>query len=167
VINDSWRLAPWADLLYACDFAWWRLHGGVPQFAGTKVSQDEKACRKPWGVRQVHVTREQDRLLLDTPGVLGWGGNSGFHALNLAAQFGVRRIVLVGYDMTLANGVHWHGPHPSELNNPMAGNVARWRRVIEAAATTLTGLGIEVLNASPMSALEAYPKVKFEDALAC
>jgi len=25
-INDAYRLAPWADWLYACDDRWWRFH---------------------------------------------------------------------------------------------------------------------------------------------
>lgn len=102
--------------------------------------------------------------MLDEPGVLGWGGNSGFHALNLAVQAGARRIVLVGYDMTIAGGVHWHGRHPSALNNPTAGNIDRWRRVMDAAAPMLAECGVEVLNASAVSALAAFPKVAFEEA---
>ena len=33
-INDAWRVAPWADVLYGCDGRWWRKHGGVPGFGG-------------------------------------------------------------------------------------------------------------------------------------
>jgi hypothetical protein len=29
-INDSWRLVPWADALYAHDHAWWEVWNGVP-----------------------------------------------------------------------------------------------------------------------------------------
>ena len=45
VINESWRLCPWADLLYACDGEWWKYHKGVPDFTGLKLSQDAEDCR--------------------------------------------------------------------------------------------------------------------------
>jgi hypothetical protein len=76
------------------------------------------------------------------------------------------RIVLVGYDMSIAKGLHWHGAHEG-LNNPQERDVARWRRVIDAAAGTIKALGIPVFNASADSALEAYPKVTLEEALRC
>jgi hypothetical protein len=42
-INNSWRLAPWADALYGCDYTWWHANRGVPEFAGLKISQDAGA----------------------------------------------------------------------------------------------------------------------------
>jgi len=98
-------------------------------------------------------------------GVIGSGGNSGFQALNLAVQFGAKRIVLVGYDMRVDAGLHWHGAHPHGLNNPSAGSVMRWAATLDAQAPLLKRLGVEVLNASPVSALKAYPKVRLEDVL--
>tara|TARA_R100001244_G_scaffold47793_2_gene42607 strand:- start:2216 stop:2557 length:342 start_codon:yes stop_codon:yes gene_type:complete len=113
------------------------------------------------------LVRGKDKILVGRAGVLGWGGNSGFHALNLAVQFGADRIVLVGYDMRVDRGTHWHGQHPQGMNNPSEKNVVRWRNAVDDAAPMLAGLGIEVLNASPISALTAYPKVSFEDVFAC
>jgi hypothetical protein len=137
----------------------------VPEFQGLKLSQDVKVAHRPqWGVRRVEVARSHDRLLVDFFGTIGWGGNSGFGALNLAVQFGAKRIVLVGFDMRLDKGLHWHGAHAG-LHNPNDRNVARWRRVIDGAAPTLKALGVEVLNASPISALQAYPKVDFMEAI--
>ena len=123
--------------------------------------------RRPWGVRRVKARRGDDRLVSGRLGEIGWGGNGGFHALNLALQFGVSRIVLVGYDMRVDRGLHWHGAHGGGLNNPTEPNVARWRRVIDAAAPILQALGIRVVNASPVSALTAYPKMSLEEALEC
>jgi hypothetical protein len=116
-------------------------------------------------VRVVEVVRSEDRLLVDFFGTIGWGGNSGFAALNLAVQFGAKRIILVGFDMRLDRGIHWHGAHSDGLHNPNHGVVLRWRRVIDQVAPTLAALGVTVLNASPVSALQAYPKVDFAEAL--
>jgi hypothetical protein len=111
------------------------------------------------------LVRNCDRLLFNRFGELGWGGNGGFHALNLALQFGARRVVLVGYDMRVDLGVHWHGKHPKGMNNPSDVNTRRWRQVLDAQAPLLRDMGVEVLNASPVSALEAYPKVNFAAAI--
>lgn len=106
-------------------------------------------------------------MLVGTFGTLGWGGNSGFHALNLAVQFGVKRIALVGFDMRCDKGLHWHGSHEKGLNNPTPGNVERWRRVTDAAAPVLAALGVSVINCSPISALTAYPKMSLSEAMEC
>lgn len=99
---------------------------------------------------------------MDKPGTLGWGGNSGFHAINLAAQFGVTDIALTGFDMRTDRGTHWHGNHPRGLNNPTAKNAERWRKAIDAMAPDLAVLGIRVVNCSEISALTAYSKIGFE-----
>lgn len=164
-INNSWRLAPWSDLLYACDFRWWKAYKGVPEFAGLKASQDSMIhSQEAWNIKRVVCERKTDALLMQQPGKIGWAGNSGFHCLNLAAQFGCKRIILVGFDLRLDKGVHWHGRH-SKMNNPTPRNVERWRRAIDDAAPVLKQHGIEVLNCSPISALKNYPKVSFAEAM--
>lgn len=113
-----------------------------------------------------------DDILVETPGVIAsgsvnGGGNSGFQALNIAVQFGCKRIVLVGFDMRLDRGVHWHGRHPQGLNNPSDNLLVHWRRAFHKAAGTLADLGIEVLNASPVSTLTAFPIVSLREAIEC
>ena len=108
-----------------------------------------------------------DEILTDTAGVLGSGGNSGFQALNLMIQFGVSKIVLVGFDMHLANGVHWHGKHSGKLNNPSTPTTAMWRPRFDAVAKDIANIGITVMNASATSALTAYRKIPLQEALSC
>jgi hypothetical protein len=43
-INDAYKLAPWADALYACDGLWWRWHKGVPSFDGPKFALTKPAA---------------------------------------------------------------------------------------------------------------------------
>jgi hypothetical protein len=160
------QLVPDADIAYACDFAWWERYRGLPDFAGLKLSVDKKACQRNWGVQLVGLNKNDDRLELMKFGVVGWAGNSGFHALNLAVQMMASKIILVGYDMTLAHGVHWHGKHVG-LNNPTDRSVDRWRRCIDAAAEVIQALGTKVVNASPISALQNYPRMTLQEAIEC
>lgn len=136
-------------------------------FTGLKIGADKRLESEPWGVKRIKVEQGLDVLETRRAGVVGWGGNSGFHAVNLAVQWGVKRIILVGFDMTLAKGVHWHGPHVGKLHNPTDCGVARWRERLDAQAPLLAGLGIEVINTSMASALQNYQKMTLEEALRC
>ncbi|GLQ36745.1 hypothetical protein GCM10007908_03650 [Rhizobium albus] len=163
--NTSWKLAPWADALMACDYAWWAHAKGCPEFQGLKLTVDQIAARTFEDVRLVNCRKGDDRLFLEPINTVGWGGNSGFHALNLAVQFGCSKIILVGIDASVKHGLHWHGTHPRGLNNPTSGNVERWRRAIDRAWTVIEPLGIKVINCSTISALTAYPKMTLQEAL--
>lgn len=153
-------------MLYGCDGAWWKQNRGVPDFQGLKVSQDENACTKFSDLRKVSLIEECDDLLVKEPGRLGAGGNSGFQAVNLVVQFGVSRIILIGFDMRIDRGIHWHGPHGKGLGNPREDKFVRWRHAFGKAAGTLAGLGVEVINASPDSTLTIFPRMSFKEALA-
>lgn len=157
-INESWRLCPWADVLYACDGDWWRHHAGLPQFERLRLTQEKRAADE-FGLGLVNLVKGFNRMMEGPVGSIGDGGNSGFQALNLAIQFGAARVLLVGFDMRIDRGEHWHGRHPAGLNNPRANNVQRWLN-----ADWSVPAGVEVINCNPESALDAYPKMSFEDA---
>jgi len=156
LVNNSYKLAPWGDVVYGCDVRWWDYHGGCSNFTGLKLSQDDDVKMRPsWGVHRVCADHSSDRIEMQRPGYIGWGGNSGFQALNLAAQFCFSKICLVGFNMTYDHGEHWHNPHPWELPAKVA-NVARHRRAVDNAALTLEKLGIDVVNCTRNSALKNY-----------
>jgi hypothetical protein len=165
-INTSWQLAPWAEVLYGCDYAWWNSVNGCPEFAGLKLSADVRAIRDEWGVKKIDLKRGDNTIQFDTPGIVGWGSNSGFHSLNLAIQFGCSKILLVGYDMRLDGGLHWFGSHPKGLNNPSVSNIAIMRHAVDGVAKSIADRGIRVINCSPVSVLENYEKMDFAEALA-
>ena len=164
-LNSSYRLCPWADMVYGCDAKWWISENGLPDFHGLKVSGQPRPAEMYQDIRHVNVLATDDRFTMDPLGTVGSGGNSGFQALNLVAQFGARQIILVGYDIRIDLGLHWHGSHCVGLNNPNERLMFRWRRGLDHAASALAGLGVEVLNASPVSALTAYEKIHFEEAV--
>jgi hypothetical protein len=165
-INTSWRLVPWADILFACDQRWWTQYHGCPEFGGLRLTIDKHAARE-FGLGYAHCMKPDDRVFLEPKGTVGWGGNSGFHCLNLAIQFAVKRVLLVGYDMRIDRGPHWHGEHPRGMHNPSAMNVERWRRAVDNAAKIAKAQGVEVINCSSVSALQNYPKMGFAEALEC
>lgn len=162
VVNTSYQLAPWADVLYACDLKWWDWHKGAPEFAGIKVCHETKAAER-YGLFRVDLTQDEETKskLSMVPGVLGRGGNSGYHAFNLALQFGARQIGLLGLDFC---GRRWHGLHPNGREQA-ADTLERWRARFDAAAIEAKALGTDVVNLSRQSALQSYPKMTVSEAL--
>lgn len=151
---------------YACDFEWWRHNRGLPEYRGLKIGGDVRGGK--WDVYAIRIDTRRDEIVVNEFGKVGYGGNSGFHALNLAVQFGCRNIILVGFDMSMPDPKrpHWHGPHGGSLRNPTNRSLARWRGVLDSQAEPLRQMGVRVLNASTISALTAYPKMDFSAALA-
>jgi hypothetical protein len=100
------------------------------------------------------------------PGLIGSGGNSGFQAINLAAQFGVDRILLIGFDMHTGAGVHWYGRNTwKRANNPSNANLMRWRDAFISQAPVLERRGIKVVNASPDSGLFCFERGSIDETL--
>lgn len=160
VINTSFRLAPWADVLYACDRQWWREYGDEARavVTGELWSQDQKATC----VNRIESVRLPG--LGRRPGLIHQGGNSGHQVVNLAYQAGCDRIVLLGYDMQETGGQrHWHPDHPDALNFP--GRFAEWVKSFEILARDLREEGVEVINASRETALSCFRRMPLEQVL--
>lgn len=165
-VNESWKLCPWADVLYACDGFWWTRQRGVPEFQGLKLCQDASAVAQYRDLHKIDIPEgNSKKIFVEKPGVIGSGGNSGFQTLNIAVQFGAMRILLVGFDMHQANGIHWHGPHAKGLNNPQDSNFIRWRENFLSVAKQIRDLGVEVINCNPDSALTAFPKMMVDEVM--
>ncbi|MCI0633908.1 MAG: hypothetical protein L0206_08355, partial [Actinobacteria bacterium] len=132
VINDSYRRAPWAEVLYSSDDRFWHRTGGAPEFPGMKLSGAEETTCFPgaWNVVAFPGVH-RDTFSFEFP-ILGYGCNSGFSAINLAIHLGIRSIVLVGYNMGPApdGRTHWDG-HPPPL---VKSSYDRFRRSFERAA---------------------------------
>lgn len=168
VVKDGWKLAPWASHLYACDHHWWEQYQGVKEFKGTRVVYDKRTVDKYLGLDMIKIEIEKHvpDMRFDKPGYVGWGGNSGFHAINLAAQWGAKKIILIGFDMRVDKGRHFFGDHPYSAVRPSEGNMRRWVPHLDKQAPILKARGIDVVNCSQVSALTAYPKMTLEEAIA-
>lgn len=97
------------------------------------------------------------------PGKVHTGGNGGYQAINLAYLLGARRIVLIGYDMQVgADGrAHWFGHHPDKVISNHQGWIAGYKTL----ATHAKKLGLEIINATPTTALTCFNKMKLDDAI--
>jgi hypothetical protein len=156
-------------MVYGCDPAWWKHRKGLPEFTGLKVAWSGAQVDYPDLLRvEIAGTGRAygNTMQFDQIGKVGGGGNSGFQALNLAAQLGANRILLVGFDMTDGAGAHWYGRNNWHMaNNPDESAFRRWRPALDAAAPVLAARGVDVVNASPASALSGFRKASIDAAL--
>lgn len=157
VINSTFRAAPWADFLYACDDKWWRENAPV-DFPGERWTQSEHAAR--YNARR--CPGEHGYVLSEDPSKIYFGGNSGFQAVNLAFLMGAARIVLLGYDMQATNGqLHWHPDH--KCGNPPITQIDRWRENFDRVAEQLTDNLVEPVNCTSQTALVHWPRKTLEE----
>lgn len=161
-VSDAYKLAPFADVLYSCDARWWRLHGGVPEFGGSKHSFQKV------DTKGVEVTPLLARSSAPHPALAVGGGNSGYQAVLLAVRRQRNPIILLGFDCLARKSgkTHFHGDHPRPLKNPAAPDFGRWVEAFNRLAPALHGLGIEVINCSRETALTCFPRKPLEDVLA-
>ncbi|MGC6746513.1 hypothetical protein ACP0HM_30635 [Escherichia coli] len=95
--------------LYAGDLSWWKQYGStIPGGRFRKVTANPAAAKS--------FSLEYRRYCGPAEGV-----NSGAQAISLAAESGAEVVVLVGYDCSLQNGLHWHGAHPQSTTESNAG----------------------------------------------
>lgn len=168
VINNTWKLCPAADLLYAADCRWWRSENAptTDEFAGerwtTPTAWDKSSAQLLASMHKVE-TINGNAVALEPP--IYRGMNSSFQAMGLAVWFGAKRIVFVGLDLSNVDGAHWHGAHSGGLSNPGASTLAQFAKAFTEAAPALDKLGVSVVNSSVRTALNAFPRVPLREAL--
>lgn len=145
-INLSWRLAPWADILYGSDGIFWTQYKGVPKFSGRKFTSSPYAA---------------DRFDLEL--VFTSGNNSGIRAIWFAAELGASRIVLVGFDMHARQGSHWHENYDEPLRNPGDSEMRVWG--MEYALYRKKFAALDIVNCTPNSALTCFKQLPLNEAL--
>ncbi len=186
-INDSVRLAPWADVLYSSDKGWWLEHTKERRsFQGLKVrvhSGTDKPTAKPLDGKHCQSCRlrlpQSGRcwceglltlrnggykgLALD-PEFLVTGNNSGTAAINVAVHLGAKRVLLLGYDMgpDSKGRRHFYDTHAVTVSSPFE----QFRKLTATMVEPLKAAGIEVLNCSRRTALECFPQMPLREALA-
>jgi len=148
VANTTYQIAPWADALFAMDRQWWEVHID-------EVNRTFHGAR--YSINQLNRRYNVAKL---SSSVFNSYGNSGAGAINLAAQGGAKRILLLGYDCQRTGGMaHWHGNHPRTLGN--AGQIDRWHEKFKKLSQDLSGM-TKIINCSRESALTCFDRSTLE-----
>lgn len=166
VINETWKLLPCADYLYAADADWWVDRApSADEFRGARLSQTVG-----WRERSVDPPPFKYKLIhghappCKTTGTIYSGSNSSFQAMQIAILMGARRVVLLGLDLSVGpdGQSHWHGDYDDPKFNrasPYSLFAERFSRF-----ANLYGGPCEIVNASRQTALTCFPRVSIEEA---
>jgi hypothetical protein len=157
-INDAWKMAPWAPVLYSSDTRWYPHYQWVPEFTGQKIAMDIKHASA------ITLTRTGSEGVEWEPTGLRCARHSGGAAINLAVHLGAKRVVLLGYDYGYPNGKkHFFGDHPRHLDRRQDFHI--WKDAVATMAAPLKERGIEVWNCSRHTTLTAFPTAALETVL--
>lgn len=188
VCNNNYLKVPEADVLFFCDKTFWVWHCTNPafqDFKGTKITLSTEIGEPDINVMQAGLPDG----LSTSASMLSTGGNSGYMTINLAFLYGIKRVILLGYEMQpkefeegdpeveamIAAGArleknaagryivtHWFGNH-KQATKP------EWfSQVVGNFATMIPALerdGLEVINCSHPTAIQCFPKGNIQEVL--
>lgn len=155
--------APWADVLYAADYKYWKFVGGAPEFEGLKYAIEQSET-PPIEWPDVQVLRNTGTEGLETdPTGLRTGFNSGYQSIGLACHLGVSRIILLGFDCWRgpSGDQNWFGYHPLHTASPYPIFIQAFASLVEPLKTA----GVEVINCSRGTILRVFPRASLQDVL--
>lgn len=142
-VSDAYKLAPWADAMASTDAKWWKAHPAAR----------ELQCLKFTAAPDFVPVAGVERLAVDTH------TNSGLLGLMVAVKLGATRILMSGFDM---HGTHFFGTHPGPLRNTKPERFEQFKKQFAAYKPR----GVEIINCTPGSGLECYPKKDLNACLA-
>jgi hypothetical protein len=159
VVNDCYKIAPWADYLYACDEPWWDVHHESVKntFKGESWSLSPEAHKK-YDVNLIGYNPKLTWSLID--GLIATGGNSGFQVLNMADLIGFDEIILLGYDMGYDHKSHWFGDHEGGLQR--GSNFNKWIKNFRRAKPLIQS---RVVNCTRKTRLDCFEKADLREVL--
>lgn len=167
-INNMYQMGNWLDVCFFGDCGWYLVHRlALANWPNLKVTCCNRFANKPRekseGIKYLQKCTARRFGISEKKHSVSWNSNSGAAAISLAAHFGVRRIVLLGFDMCLGpdGETHCHKGHGNKKSPPFARHLRGFPLIAEHAAA----MGIEILNASPTSAIGEFPKVSLKEVL--
>jgi len=168
-INVAYLLGNWIDMIYFGDTHFFLTHKtGLSQHPAIKVSSYSGVQKFEW-VKFVPFDRNHPRGISPNQNMVSWNKNSGSAAISLAAHTGAKRIILLGFDMKLSGiDQHWHDVYHVKTNDPnRMRKLPFYRHMLgfPEIAKDARRMGIEILNASPDSAIVDFKKVSVKDIL--
>lgn len=172
-VNMAYARCPFADVMVFGDEPFPMLAARAAEkskilplthFGGLRVTKAERnldSALKCLVVKQDKTTMGISR----DPSVSRWNHNSGGLAIQIARHLGVRRIILLGFDMrSNAKGQHnWHEHYGKRDHkfNPYKRFITALRQI----AADLDAEGISCVNATPDTALDCFEVVPMESVL--
>lgn len=170
-INVAYLIGDWIDVVFFGDVGFFLIHKErLAKFPGLKVCCHPSVEKHNW-VKYLLRDRNKSKGISNAVNTISWNNNSGASAISMAAHAGAKRIILVGFDMKLNgnNQQHWHDLYgKGEIRGVRELQKLPFERHLRGfpeIARDARKLGIEILNASPTSAIDDFPKFSVKELL--
>lgn len=170
-INVAFMIGNWIDMCFFGDNGFYlRYREQLAKFPGLKVSCNNQPGRDGF-VKCLGRDNDHPRGISMKPGQVSWNSNSGAAAISIAAQTGAKRIILLGFDMKLSDdkSQHFHDVYGrgkiADEKRLRKLPFPRHLRGFGVIAEDAKNLNIEILNCSPNSAIECFPKFTLKQLL--
>jgi len=162
--NDSYKVVDFLDVHYACDVYWWEHHGmnclkTLPPTCHVWTQSQQMAIT----FKLNHIPgRHEPAFCVKDSGFIHYGDNSGFQLLNLAYHYGIRKFILLGYNMGLVNHKrHFFGDHPGRMNKE-----SPYEKFIIAYNLIQPDIKSVIINCTTNSALNCFKTSTLKEELA-
>lgn len=167
--NSAFILGPHiVKIVIFADLTWWERIGKeqLPKYGGIVVACCPPLVDGPDHIPEwvLTVDREERKNGLSLKS-LGYNGNTGSLAINLALCLGARRVFLLGFDMKLDDNTkkaNWHDVR-YEVGQPEVYSLFKSRMRFVARDVPVMFPGSEVINVTDDSDLNVFPKVSLEE----
>lgn len=159
-VNTAYMAAPFADVFYAGDFLFWKVHHQRMKRERAALWTCDATAAEHFGLNRWKA--KNDVGLGET--MIHMNGNSGAQAINLAYLFGARKILLLGFTMREIDGKkHFHGDHEAPLVQKQL--FAEWLHKMAFVARDAKRLGVDIVNCDKLSAMKCFRFGNLEDEL--
>lgn len=161
-VNYAFTKLPDCEIIYWSDLRFWDWY---------KDDILRHPARKITCARIEHPNVERFRFssknepLSFKNGVLRGGNSSGYAAINLAVQMGVKKIYLLGFDLqrNIDAVSNWHNAYPATTDDPAYKEMLRPFTKLSQALHDLNVEVVNVVNPSVDSALTCFAKMSFDE----
>jgi len=165
-VNAAFYIGNWIEVCFFGDAGFF-LHNRkeLADHPALKISTNAAVRGYRW-VKYLKQSREKSFGITRKRTELVWGVNSGAAAINLAVHFGVKRIILLGFDLKMEGiNSHWHSVYKSRDVKSQEHSFHRHLRSFPAIAKDAKRMGVEIINANPDSALTEFKRVSLKEIL--
>jgi hypothetical protein len=172
--NNAYQLAPDAELLYGCNYEWWKHYWPEVKDLPCQKWTTNKRASVEFGINWIAEKNEQG--LSTDPNVIHHGHGSGYSLVSMAHREGADRILLLGYDLKYAADYdgkardvgsgprHYFGEYPASMQHWPSVSVVRGVHVelVELYRSIHKQGLVEVINCTPDSAIDCFPRMEID-----
>ena len=163
-VNMAHKLGPWVDCVFFGDAGFLaKSRPDLFEFKGLRITCHGRNQMHNSYLKVLERDKSKPKGITFKPNHVSWNGNSGACAINLAMHFGVKRIFLLGFDMSLdvKQNQHWHKYYKTTTKNVNT-TFKRHLAGFPVIAKDLAGK-VEVINCNPDSQITCFPKANIKD----